>query len=106
SVRALRPEDIARVRRDAGADGTRSLVVFAAKEREARHALPALCDAVKALPDVQLAIKPHPAETPEVYGAATAGVPNIRVLAASAPLPALLGAARGVVTVNSTVAID
>jgi hypothetical protein len=68
--------------------------------------LPALVEAVKALPGMQLAIKPHPAETPAVYGAATAGVPNIRVLAASAPLPPLLGAARGVVTVNSTVAID
>ena len=58
------------------------------------------------MPDVQLAIKPHPAETPDVYGPATTGVPNIRVLPAGALLPPLLGAARGVVTVNSTVAID
>jgi len=43
--------------------------VFAAKEREARRALPALVKAVKSMPGVQLAIKPHPAETPEVYAA-------------------------------------
>ena len=106
AVRALGPDDLERVRREAGAGGSRSLVLFAAKEREARAALPALVDAVRAMPDVQLAIKPHPAETADVYGPATADVPNIRVLPADASLPALLGAARGVVTVNSTVAID
>src|SRR5262249_51391241 len=106
AVHALGPADVERVRREAGADGSRSLVLFAAKEREARGVLPALVEAVSGMPGVQLAIKPHPAETPEVYGAATAGVPNIRVLAAGAPLAPLLGAARGVVTVNSTVAID
>jgi hypothetical protein len=41
-----------------------------------------------------------------VYAAAAAGAANIRVLSPSAPLPALLGAARGLVTVNSTVAVD
>jgi hypothetical protein len=61
---------------------------------------------VRALPELQLAIKPHPAETPEVYSAAVKGVPNIRVLDAATPLPPLLGTAKGVVTVNSTVAID
>jgi hypothetical protein len=106
AVHALGPDDVERVRRETGADGSRSLVVFAAKEREARAALPALVEAVRGMPDVQLAIKPHPAETPEVYATATGGVPNIRVLAAAAPLPPLLGAARGIVTVNSTVAID
>ena len=106
AVRALGPEDIARVRHEGGADGARALVVFAAKEREARGALPALVEAVRGMPDVQLAVKPHPAETPDVYQAATAGVANIRVLPAGTPLPPLLGAARGVVTVNSTVAVD
>ena len=106
AVRSLDAAAIARVRDDSGASGDRTLVLFAAKEREARRALPALVAAVRSMPDVQLAIKPHPAETPDVYGAVAAGVRNIRVLAADAPLPALIAAAGAVVTVNSTVAID
>ena len=106
AVRALGADDVQRLRREAGAEPSQALVVFAAKEREARTALPALVDAVKDMPDVLLAIKPHPAETASVYDAATAGVPNVRVLAAGTALPPLLGAARGIVTVNSTVAID
>ena len=106
AVRALAPDDLDRVRRETGADPPRSLVVLATKEREARAALPALVEAVRGMPGVQLAIKPHPAETAGVYATATAGVPNIRVLPARSPLPPLLGAAHGIVTVNSTVAID
>jgi hypothetical protein len=105
AVGVLTPADADAIRRDTGA-GDRPLVVFAAKEREARGALPALVAAVRERPEMQLAIKPHPAETAGVYAAAVGDAPNIRVLAPSAPLPALLGAARGLVTVNSTVAID
>ncbi len=105
AVRALSPADVDGVRRDTGA-GDRPLVVFAAKEREARGVLPDLVAAVRERPDMQLAIKPHPAETADVYASAVGDAPNIRVLAPAAPLPALLGAARGLVTVNSTVAID
>ena len=47
--------------------------------------------AIGGLPAVQLAIKPHPAETPASTPRPTAGAPNVRVLAADAPLPALLG---------------
>ena len=106
AVHALGPAERDDARRGAGAQDGQSLVVFAAKEREARAALPALVAAIRNMPAVQLAIKPHPAETAAVYGAVTAGAPNIRVLPADAPLPPLLGAAHGLVTVNSTVAID
>jgi hypothetical protein len=106
AVRALSPAEIERARLEAGAGVGRALLLFAAKEREARRALPALVAAVRALPDVQMAIKPHPAETAEVYRAVAAGAPNVLVLSASAPLPPLLAAARALVTVNSTVAID
>jgi Capsule polysaccharide biosynthesis protein len=106
TVRGLVAADLDRVRREAGADADRTLVVFAAKEREARSALPALIAAVRSMPGVQLAIKPHPAETPEVYAEVAGDIANVRVLAADAPLPPLLAAARGLVTVNSTVAID
>jgi len=106
AVRGLDADAIARATADAGASAVRPLVVFAAKEREARRSLPALIAAIEAMPNVQLAIKPHPAETPDVYRAVAGNASNVRVLAASAPLPALLAAARALVTVNSTVAID
>jgi hypothetical protein len=106
AVAALTAADVSRAREHAGAGASQMLVVFAAKEREARGALPGLVAAIGGLPAVQLAIKPHPAETPGVYGAVAAGAPNVRVLAADTPLPALLGAARGLITVNSTVAVD
>ena len=106
ATRTIGNSDIARIRDDAGVAGDGALVVFAAKEREARHALPALIRAVATMDDVHLVIKPHPAETADVYAQAVSGAPNVRVLAPSASLPLLLAAARGIVTVNSTVAID
>jgi hypothetical protein len=106
AVRALNAADVERVRRDCGAGTSRALVLFAGKEREARPFLPALVDAVRGMPDVQLVIKPHPAETADVYAAAAAGASNVAVAASAAALPSLLAAAGAVVTVNSTVAID
>jgi hypothetical protein len=58
------------------------------------------------MPGVQLVIKPHPAETADVYASAVAGVPNIRVVASEGGLAELLAAAGALITVNSTVAID
>jgi hypothetical protein len=58
------------------------------------------------MPELTLAIKPHPAETASVYAAVTAGAGNVRVLRPDSPLPPLLAAAHGLVSVNSTVAID
>jgi hypothetical protein len=106
ATRAITAADIERVRRESGASDGRALVLFAAKETQARRVLPALLDAVSGMTDAQLAIKPHPAETPAVYAAAVEGAPNVHVLGADAPLPLLLAAARAIVTVNSTVAID
>jgi len=68
--------------------------------------LAALVEAIADLPDVQLAIKTHPAETPAEYAPVAAGRPNVRVLPPEAPLAPLLRASRAVVTVNSTVALD
>jgi len=106
SIRGLTPQDAERVRRDTGAGDSRALVLFAAKEREARPFLPALIEAVREMPGVQLVIKPHPAETPDVYAGAIAGTDNVRVVASGAALPELLAAASAIVTINSTVAID
>jgi len=106
SVRGLAPSDTARVRRESGAADAQALVLFAAKEREARPYLPALVDAIRGMPGVQLVIKPHPAETPDVYAPSVSGVGNIHVAGSGAPLPPLLAAAGAIVTVNSTVAVD
>jgi hypothetical protein len=106
SVRRLSPADTAAVRREMGAGDPQALVLFAAKEREARPFLPALVDAIRSMPEVQLVIKPHPAETPDVYAAVVSGVANIHVAGSVAALPPLLAAAGAIVTVNSTVAID
>jgi hypothetical protein len=106
AMRAITPAHVAAVRRSAGVAGDAALVLFAAKEREARRALPALVAAVRAMPGVHLVIKPHPAETAEVYGAVVAGERNVHVAPAGAALPGFLAAARALITVNSTVAID
>jgi len=106
AVRATAPTEIARVRREAGARDDQRLLLFAAKEREARRWLPFFVEAVRDMPAVHVAIKPHPAETPDVYLGVVAGTPNVRVLDASSALARLLAAADAVVTVNSTVAVD
>ncbi len=103
---ALTPQDLAAAREASGADRGRALVLFVAKYGQARHVLQALADAVAAMPDVHLAIKTHPAETPDAYRPLVEGRPAIRVLPASAPLAPLLAASRAIVTVNSTVALD
>jgi hypothetical protein len=103
---ALDDEAVSRVLAEAGGSGSRPLVLVVTKEREARGVLPALASAVSEMPEVQLVIKPHPAETPGVYAALVAGRSNIRVLPASATLAPLLRASSAVVTVNSTVALD
>ncbi len=101
----LTDEDVARAREAAGADGSRLLVLFVAKYRQGRHVLGALVEAAGEMPDMQLAIKTHPAETPDAYDA-VASRANVRVLPAGAPLAPLLRASRAIVTVNSTVALD
>src|SRR5262249_27793906 len=89
----------------AGARDDQHLVLLATKHKEARDVLPHLIDAVRDTPTLHLAIKAHPAETPDAYGEFP-GVANVRVLPASVPLAPLLAGARDVVTANSTVALD
>lgn len=105
-VSLLTADDVRSARAAAGAGGARLLVLLVTKYREARQVLPALAEAVRTMPDVQLAIKTHPAETPDAYADMAAAAGNILVLAADAPLAPLLAASRAVVTVNSTVALD
>jgi hypothetical protein len=98
------PDEIEKARAAAGGAGT--LVLVAAKHREAHRVLGVFLDAAGAIDGVQVAIKTHPAETPDVYAGLAANRDYVRVLDASAPLAPLLRASRAVVTVNSTVALD
>jgi hypothetical protein len=107
-VRAARSLDAPAIQRAAASAGAASgvLVLVVAKYREARHALAEFIDAASRLEDVRVAIKTHPAETPDVYDELAAGRGNVTVLPAATPLAPLLRASRAVVTVNSTVALD
>ena len=87
-----------------GLPGSRRCALLAAKHSEIREALPALIHAVERLPQVTLLIKPHPAETPEVYAPYLRG--NVRLAPGASSLAELLAIADAVVTMNSTVAID
>jgi hypothetical protein len=105
SLSSLSADDVAEVKREAGAGEQEAMVLVTTKEKEAHHFLPALVAAAGSLPGVRLVIKPHPAETPAAYDA-VGGHAAVTVLAPSAPLAPLIAACRAVVTVNSTVALD
>ena len=93
------------LRQEIGA-ADRPVAVLAAKFSEIRHVLGDLIEAVAGLPEMRLIVKPHPAETADVYTAAAGGVANISIAPAHADLARLLVAADAIVTMNSTVAID
>jgi hypothetical protein len=105
-TRALDDDALASARATAGVSPGQAMALLVTKYREARHLLPALTRAVAAMPGVRLAIKTHPAETPDVYEPVARGLANVGVLPADAPLAPLLRVSRAVVTVNSTVALD
>jgi hypothetical protein len=82
------------------------LAVLAAKHSEVAAVLPDFVRAVQTLPEARLVIKPHPAETPDVYRSVCAGIANVAIAPADADLATLLAGADAIVTMNSTVAID
>ena len=100
----LRPSREA-IRQKLGVRGE-PLAVFAAKFVEVEHELPPLVSAAAVMPDIRVVIKPHPAETPELYRPFLTGAPSVSLAPATADLATLLAAADAVITMNSTVAID
>jgi hypothetical protein len=106
-ISALSDADRAAMRRRAGAvREDQKLAVLTAKFTEVRDVLPALVESIRRTPNIQLAIKAHPAEVGSVYAPYISGVPNTSILEADADLARLLAVADAVVTRNSTVAID
>lgn len=106
SLARLEAQEIAGVKRRAGAREDEALVLVTTKEREARHVLPALVAAAETIPGVRLVIKPHPAETHAAYESVVSGRPSVSVVPSDTPLAPLLAASRAIATVNSTVALD
>jgi hypothetical protein len=106
AARRLTRADEQATRQAAGCRDGQALGLVVTKFKEARHVLPSLVAAAAGRNDTHLAIKAHPAETPDVYASIAAGHPNVTVLPADAPLAPLLMACRAVITVNSTVALD
>jgi hypothetical protein len=102
---ALSDAELEGARIAAGA-GSGALILVTAKFSEAGSALRTFLDATSRISTAHVAIKTHPAETPEVYSPLVAGRPHVRVLDSSTPLAPLLRASRVVVTMNSTVALD
>jgi hypothetical protein len=94
------------IRRELGVGDEAPLAILAAKFIEVERELPALVAAAAALPGTRLVIKPHPAETPELYLPFIQTASNVSLAPAGADLSRLLAAADAVVTMNSTVAID
>ena len=74
-------------------------------QRGARASAGARRRAVATRPGVRLVVKTHPAETPELYAAPFAGLPNVTIAPADrGPRARCSRSADGIVTVNSTVA--
>ena len=105
-VRSISPADRRAMRERLGATDGQPLAMLAAKHSEIQSDVPALRVALESKPQVRLAIKPHPAETPEVYAALAQGLPNVSVASADSDLALMLTATDLIVTRNSTVAVD
>jgi surface carbohydrate biosynthesis protein (TIGR04326 family) len=105
TAQTLSVEAVENAKKKAGAAG-KTLVLVTTKHREAHEVLRVFLDAAASVRGVHVAIKTHPAETPDVYADLATARANITVVPASEPLGPLLQASRVVVTVNSTVAID
>jgi hypothetical protein len=104
--RALDALEIARARHSTGGEAAAPVVLLVTKYSEVQPALTRLLEVFGEIPEVQLAIKTHPAETPAGYLKAASAMINVRVLPAGADLAPLLRVASALITVNSTVALD
>ena len=94
------------LRAQLGAGTDAPIVVVAAKYVQLGAAFGALVAAARAMPEIRLVIKPHPAEGAGPYLAASQGVDNVVMAPPSAGLGQLTAVASALVTANSTAAIE
>jgi hypothetical protein len=102
----FRLNDRQAIRAEFGLPADVKVAVLAAKFSEVRDELPALFAAVSSRPSARLIVKTHPAETAAPYADLAAGHSGVAVAPVETDLARLLAIADGVVTMNSTVAID
>jgi hypothetical protein len=102
----LRLQDREALRRELGVQAGVKVALLAAKYTEVAAELPALFAAVHSRGPVRLIVKTHPAETAAPYLRLAAGHPGVSVAPPDTDLARLLATADGLVTMNSTVAID
>jgi hypothetical protein len=107
AAKSVTRDDMSRVRASAGAAPGQHLVLLAIKYRPAwDETLRALMAAIASMSDVHLAVRPHPGDAPTSYDRFLSGVSNARVVSRTLDPVALMSAARLIVTINSTVAIE
>jgi hypothetical protein len=111
-MKAIGPEARAAARVTLGLTGADRAALVVAKRAQLGRWLPLLVAAVQAIDGrgargrTRLVIRPHPAETADVYGDAIASTQSTSLAPPALDLATLLVAADLLVTVNSTVAID
>jgi hypothetical protein len=103
-LHAIGPEDRAAARAALGLTALDRAAVVVAKRAQLGRWLPLLVQATGGRS--RLIVKPHPAETADVYAQAIAGSTSATLAPAHLDLAMLLAAGDLLVTVNSTVAID
>jgi hypothetical protein len=94
------------LRRTLGLGETARVLVLVAKHAEVAPELPGLAEAVNALEDVRCVIKPHPAESPGLYRPTLDRSRRLTLAPPGVDVGTLLSIADGIVTMNSTAAID
>ncbi|MEW5984935.1 MAG: hypothetical protein AB1806_21485 [Acidobacteriota bacterium] len=105
-ARRFTESDDAALKARLGASSRAHLVVVAAKFTQISSVFGELVQAVLDLPDVHLVIRCHPAEGPDPYVEQVAGGARVSIAPADVSMAALMHAARLIVTVNSTAAIE
>ncbi len=106
AARGFDPAARSALRAQLGAGPDAPIVVVAAKYAQLGAAFGALVAAARAMPEIRLVIKTHPAEGSGPYLTASQGVANVVVAPPSAGLGQLAAVASALVTVNSTAAIE
>jgi len=106
AARAFDPAARSALRAQLGAGADSPIVVVAAKYVQLGAAFAALVEAARAMPDIRLVVKPHPAEGARPYLQASQRVANVVMAPPSAGLGQLTAVASALVTANSTAAIE
>jgi len=102
----MNDEERRNFRRSLGVSDDQRLAVLVARLSEIDALLPSIVTAAAERPRIHLAVKAHPADAPALYEALSKSAPNITLVPESVDLAQLLGGIDGLITRESTVAVD